>query len=530
MLGTRRPLPAPPEPSAAAVDLARRVATPLGLLVLPDHRATLLRLTLLPRLLDADPSGAPLAVPVRHAAWVGDHAERLHEAVVAADYPVVGSPDRLRERSVAGTTDAPADVLALAVRLLLAARGGNEMSRKVLLHVGTPKTGTSYVQDVLFRNQRTLLKHGILYPADRHDAHFLAALDLMRMPWGGLETEAIGAWDALAERVRGHDGTAIISHEILATASRSQVGRALGTLGDPADTEVHLVLSVRDLVRQIPAEWQENVKHRAGLSYASFLEQIRDPDRSSRIASWFWGVQEVPEILQRWAHDLPPERVHLITVPPPGGAPEVLWKRFSQALDLDGIDLDHDGGRANPSLGGARDRTHPPHQPDRQPRPAARALPAAGARAARPPDAVAAAHLAAARPAARPLPVGVRGGAELGRRRPRARLRRRRRHRRAAGAAPGGVERPGPTPRRRRWRARRSTPSGALLLDNARLRDTESRLEGELDESRRALERAYLRPTYRFREKAVRRLQASGVGRVLLKAYRVVRGRNSRSA
>ena len=58
-------------------------------------------------------------------------------------------------------------------------------------------------------------------------------------------------------------GTAIISHEILATASRAQVGRALESLGHGDGTEVHLVLSVRDLVRQIPAEWQENVKHRA---------------------------------------------------------------------------------------------------------------------------------------------------------------------------------------------------------------------------------------------------------------------------
>ncbi|MFA6575721.1 MAG: hypothetical protein WCS84_09900 [Nocardioides sp.] len=66
-------------------------------------------------------------------------------------------------------------------------------TRRVLLHVGTPKTGTSYLQDVLFRNRRTLHSAGILYPADRFDAHFLAALDLMRLPWGGLETEAIGA-------------------------------------------------------------------------------------------------------------------------------------------------------------------------------------------------------------------------------------------------------------------------------------------------------------------------------------------------
>ncbi len=400
------------------------------------------------------------------------------------------------------------------------------MSRKLLLHVGTPKTGTSYVQDVLFRNQPTLLEHGVLYPADRHDAHFLAALDLMRMPWGGLETEAIGAWDALAERVRAHDGTSIVSHEILATASRSQVARALGTVGD---AEVHLVLSVRDLVRQIPAEWQENVKHRATLSYEAFLDQIRDPERSGRIASWFWGVQEVPEILQRWAHDLPPERVHLITVPPPGGAPEVLWKRFSQALDLDGIDLDLDGGRANPSLGAAEtalirriNQTANHELPPAHYRPLVRELLAhrtlserrSSPRLGLPPDLY-------------PWVAGVeQSWVDAVRER-------------GYDVVGDLGELLGPSPES--WsdpdRPEEAEVAGAavdairaLLLDNARLRDSERRLEGELDESRQALQRAYLRPSYRLREQVVRRLQTSGVGRLLLKGYRVARGRNSRSA
>ena len=48
------------------------------------------------------------------------------------------------------------------------------MSRRVLIHVGTPKTGTSHLQDVLFRNRDRLAEQGVLYPADRFDAHFLA--------------------------------------------------------------------------------------------------------------------------------------------------------------------------------------------------------------------------------------------------------------------------------------------------------------------------------------------------------------------
>ncbi|HWJ09855.1 MAG TPA: hypothetical protein VNS46_10790 [Nocardioides sp.] len=228
------------------------------------------------------------------------------------------------------------------------------MSTKVLLHVGTPKTGTSYLQDVLFQNRPRLLRQGVLYPADRFDAHFLAALDLMRLRWGGLEREAVGAWERLAAQVREHDGTAIISHEILATASRTQVQRALASLGhEPGGggTEVHLIISARDLVRQIPAEWQENVKHRATFRYARFLELIRDPERSHRVGAWFWGVQEIPDILARWGATIPPERIHIVTVPRPGGPKELLWQRFSSAFGLDDLDLDLGTERANPSLG-----------------------------------------------------------------------------------------------------------------------------------------------------------------------------------
>jgi hypothetical protein len=397
----------------------------------------------------------------------------------------------------------------------------------VILHVGTPKTGTSYLQHVLFKNKRLLGEHGILYPADRFDAHFLAALDLMRLPWGGLEREAVGAWDRLAAEVRDWGGaTAVISHEILAGASRSQVGRALESLGhqrDGSGVEVHLVLSVRDLVRQIPAEWQENVKHRSGMSYARFLARITDPARNSRIASWFWSVQEVPEILDRWGADLPPERIHLVTVPSPGGAPDLLWKRFSQAFGLEGIDLVLEDERVNPSLGvpetallrrinRSANRVLEPADY----RPLVRELLAhqtlsrrvLSPRLALPPAQV---PWVAEREAAFVAEIERRGYDVVGdlhdlRGNPTLQPR----ERDVAGAAVDAIK--------------------ALLLENARMRGEEARLQAELDETRHALSRSYLRPSYRAREKAVKGLARSRVGRGLLGAYRLARGRSSRSA
>ena len=58
--------------------------------------------------------------------------------------------------------------------------------KRVLVHVGTPKTGTSHLQDVLFRNRDELSHHGILYPAERFDAelHLLHVLSDVVVPAG----------------------------------------------------------------------------------------------------------------------------------------------------------------------------------------------------------------------------------------------------------------------------------------------------------------------------------------------------------
>ena len=223
-------------------------------------------------------------------------------------------------------------------------------SRKVLVHVGAPKTGTSFVQDLLFQNRAKLREQGVLYPADRFDAHFLAALDLMELRWGGLEQQAVGAWERLAEQVRAWDGTVIVSHEILATAAQEHVRRALDSFGPGA--EVHVVASVRDFVRQVPAEWQENVKHRRTVSYRAFLDGIMDPNATGKVPTWFWGVQGIPAVLDRWAADLPADRVHVVTVPRPGAPRGLLWERFAQVFGLDPEEFDTSTvQRANPSLG-----------------------------------------------------------------------------------------------------------------------------------------------------------------------------------
>jgi hypothetical protein len=70
----------------------------------------------------------------------------------------------------------------------------------------------------------------------------------------------------------------------------------------------------------------------------------------------------------------------------------------------------------------------------------------------------------------------------------------------------------------------------ALLLDNARLRHEETRLNADLADVSAALERAYATPSYRLRRSIVLRLEGSRAGQGLLGLYRRARGRSSREA
>jgi hypothetical protein len=224
------------------------------------------------------------------------------------------------------------------------------MSRVVYIHVGAPKTGTTYLQDRLRLNAGELRDHGIHYPLGRFGLNadqFKAALDLIENDWGGALARAEGQWDALVREVRRLDGTVVISHEILAAANQQQVDRAMRDL---RGSEIHVVYSARDLARQIPAEWQEGIKQRRKWSFHKFLNEVQTRSQTAPDL-WFWKVQGLPNVLNRWSAGLSPERVHLVTVPPPNAPEGLLWRRFCQVFGIDPAWAPQESQRGNPSMG-----------------------------------------------------------------------------------------------------------------------------------------------------------------------------------
>ena len=62
-------------------------------------------------------------------------------------------------------------------------------------------------------------------------------------------------------------------------------------------------------------------------------------------------MQDVADVVERWGGSLPPAQVHVVTVPPAGADPGILWDRFASLLGLDPASFDTRASRANTSLG-----------------------------------------------------------------------------------------------------------------------------------------------------------------------------------
>lgn len=201
----------------------------------------------------------------------------------------------------------------------------------VFVHVGVPKSGTTFLQRAMARKRAALRRDGFLYPGPRVD-HFFPALDLMSWDYKGHEDpRRHNAWPRLVARLREWGDTALISHEVLAAASDADVARLLADLDF---AEVHIVLTLRDPARQLVAVWQENIKNRATRPFDAFFRRtVREAHDPSTSSTGYWPYQDVAGILHRWHVHLPPERIHVVVVPP-ADSHDTLWDRWLRALDL----------------------------------------------------------------------------------------------------------------------------------------------------------------------------------------------------
>lgn len=218
-------------------------------------------------------------------------------------------------------------------------------TKRVFVHIGLPKTGTSYLQAIAWPGRDRLREAGLLLPGARKSDHLLASMIVRDDPGVARRgPDASGAWARILADVAQWRGDALISHEFFCAASREQAQRMVTQL---APAEVHVVVTTREPLGLLTSSWQESLKNKATTRLADYGRAESDDPRDV----WDWRSLDLGLVLERWSPAVPPERLHLIAPALAGVPRERLWEQLCGVLGISPQICDTSRGFANSSMG-----------------------------------------------------------------------------------------------------------------------------------------------------------------------------------
>ena len=113
----------------------------------------------------------------------------------------------------------------------------------------------------------------------------------------------------------------VLSMEFLSLAKPEAIADAVQSL---SNHRVKVVLTMRDIGRAIPAQWQESVQNGNSWSYREYLSGVTGASRvRPRAGQHFWTKQDAAKILRAWGQHIPVEDLFLVTIPAEGSSFEL---------------------------------------------------------------------------------------------------------------------------------------------------------------------------------------------------------------
>ncbi len=223
---------------------------------------------------------------------------------------------------------------------------------KVFVHIGLHKTGTTYLQNVLRANRAQLrAQHVDFCGGPGEPVQAFAVWDLQgRRPRGVTDRRISGTWDALVDHVNASgQSTALISEERLSLSTLKQVTKTVQAF---PTSEVHVIVTARDLGRVAVSAWQEEVKNDKTWTWQEFVDAIKDPKQlATSPARGFWMRQDLAAICATWESAVPAGRLHVVTVPRSGSSPDELLARFASVVGFDPAALTEEPKWNNETVG-----------------------------------------------------------------------------------------------------------------------------------------------------------------------------------
>lgn len=204
------------------------------------------------------------------------------------------------------------------------------MSKKIIIHAGFPKSGTTALQASLNEYKKSLRDQGIVYSTAWNNAHHRPAWAVMGYVFGwegkGGSTTPISVWEKFVRQIKKSKKTFLISSEFFSHAPKEVVQRIHDDL---AADDIEIIFTLRPFAKILPSRYQQSLKKGKKWTYEEWLSKVFSEVSTHQDDSY---MIDYAGILKTWADVFGQENVTLVLTDETN--PDNLYRRFEQAVGI----------------------------------------------------------------------------------------------------------------------------------------------------------------------------------------------------
>lgn len=201
------------------------------------------------------------------------------------------------------------------------------MAKRIFIHPGFPKSGTTALQASLMQAKDELAEQGILFNPPWNNAHHRAAWALTNYTFGwsdkGGETTPTSVWENLVADIKKSSRAALISSEFLIRADSQTVEKVRN---DFAGFDCKIVFTLRPFAKVLPSRYQQTLKKGKTWTYDKWLQTILNGEKQNVQLLDYAGV------IESWTEVFGPDNVVLIIADETN--PDSLYRNFETVVGL----------------------------------------------------------------------------------------------------------------------------------------------------------------------------------------------------
>ena len=206
--------------------------------------------------------------------------------------------------------------------------------KRLIIHPGFHKSGTTALQESFALNRALLRERGILYPHIGTKAHHRIAWALTQRPWGwnkrGGERTPEKHWDRMVDRINSaKEATVVLSSEFFTEIDGEKIRKIRS---DIKGRDIQILFTIRPLAKLLPSSYQQYLKYGITVEYEDWLHAILDNPGESKVSPTFWKRHSHGKVVAKWVDIFGKPNVTLLIVNE--AQPTFLFDEINGLLDL----------------------------------------------------------------------------------------------------------------------------------------------------------------------------------------------------